>query len=466
MAKSFNYSKWDNIELSDDESDLHPNIDKESWFRLKHRTRLEREEKEDLEVKEYNHATSEDSSRLKIISARIKAIESGKADDDAEFEDIDALKIEAKELQYNVDQRNKRIAEIQEKRKWNIDNICVVKDEKTIVNGGTTKSLKADTPLVEKDETSGESVFKKIESNTAAVATSSKPATGSATKDIASKIQQSGSTTSASSTKPVKSTTVTAAPIAKGAEPSASIQREKLAVMSYNDYVIGHEQILEDWSEIGDLEASQKFLFRHCDVLLHEHAQSYMLLSCLEDEMNGKKKRMRLVCRQSQILSHIHELGISMNRDPRDVILPFFRRIEEKEYLTGFLSAVDDFVKRIQARAVQKRKEMDADRRAEEREAGEGPPLGPGGLDPYEVLETLPEVLKDAFESQDLQRLQDVLAAMDPLEAKTHMKRCVDSGLWVPRDGSVFDDGEGDEDEEEEERKEDPQVVELGENDA
>ena len=42
----FNNSKWDNIELSDDESDLHPNIDKDSWFRMKHRTRLEREAKE------------------------------------------------------------------------------------------------------------------------------------------------------------------------------------------------------------------------------------------------------------------------------------------------------------------------------------------------------------------------------------------------------------------------------------
>ena len=45
-ARAFNYSKWDNIELSDDESDLHPNIDKESWFRMKHRSRLEREERE------------------------------------------------------------------------------------------------------------------------------------------------------------------------------------------------------------------------------------------------------------------------------------------------------------------------------------------------------------------------------------------------------------------------------------
>lgn len=39
-TRSFDYSKWDNIELSDDESDLHPNIEKESWFRMKHRSRL------------------------------------------------------------------------------------------------------------------------------------------------------------------------------------------------------------------------------------------------------------------------------------------------------------------------------------------------------------------------------------------------------------------------------------------
>lgn len=46
MAKPFDYSKWDNIELSDDEDDVHPNIDRESWFRLKHRSRVEREDNE------------------------------------------------------------------------------------------------------------------------------------------------------------------------------------------------------------------------------------------------------------------------------------------------------------------------------------------------------------------------------------------------------------------------------------
>ena len=157
-----------------------------------------------------------------------------------------------------------------------------------------------------------------------------------------------------------------------------------------------------------------------------------MLLSCLEDELNGKHERMKLVCRQSQILTHIHELGVSMKRDPRDVILPFFRRIQQPEYMSGFLTAVKDFTDRIIARAVEKRKELDAERQQERR-------LGPGGLDPLEVLERLPAPLREAFESQDIGKLHEVLAAMEPREAKVWMKQCVDSGLWVPQNDKVFE---------------------------
>lgn len=51
MSKPFDYSKWDKIELSDDEDDVHPNIDRESWFRMKHRSRVEREEHEEKDKK-------------------------------------------------------------------------------------------------------------------------------------------------------------------------------------------------------------------------------------------------------------------------------------------------------------------------------------------------------------------------------------------------------------------------------
>lgn len=61
--------------------------------------------------------------------------------------------------------------------------------------------------------------------------------------------------------------------------------------------------------------------------------------------------------------------------------------------------------------------------------------LGPGGLDPVEVFETLPEELKKCFESQDIELLKETIAKMPEEDAKRHMKRCVDSGLWVPDAG-------------------------------
>ena len=58
--------------------------------------------------------------------------------------------------------------------------------------------------------------------------------------------------------------------------------------------------------------------------------------------------------------------------------------------------------------------------------------LEPGGLDPKEVFETLPDALQECFESQDKQRLRECIKAMNQEDARYHMKRCVASGLWKP----------------------------------
>jgi len=58
--------------------------------------------------------------------------------------------------------------------------------------------------------------------------------------------------------------------------------------------------------------------------------------------------------------------------------------------------------------------------------------LGPGGLDPEEVFGTLPESLQKCFESRDIPLLQKTISEMKEEEARYYMKRCVDSGLWVP----------------------------------
>mmetsp|Transcript_22147 Transcript_22147/g.16530 ORF Transcript_22147/g.16530 Transcript_22147/m.16530 type:complete len:351 (-) Transcript_22147:83-1135(-) len=303
---------------------------------------------------------------------------------------------------------------IRERRKWNIDNICKVVEEKTIVNDIKAKPLKSEEPMVDED--------------------------GNILTPVTGTVPTAAPPLKAGTPKPVP-TASTESAVNKGAEPAATVKRERMAVISYNDFAINHERILETFSEIHDLEATKEYLFKNCDILMHEHAQSYLLLSCLEDEMNGKHKRMKIVGRQSQILSHIHELANSMNRDPRDVIIPFFRRISESTYLEGFTTAVNDFIEKIKKRAIIKRKEMDAERAAEAVEEYDenSVPLGPGGLNPIVVMRSLPKKLRDAFESQDTQKLQQVLANMDAVEAKYWMRQCVDSGLWVANDPSIFD---------------------------
>merc|ERR1712113_295930 len=69
---------------------------------------------------------------------------------------------------------------------------------------------------------------------------------------------------------------------------------------------------------------------------------------------------------------------------------------------------------------------------AQEEEQYEAAPLGPGGLDPTEVLQSLPEEIQEAFISQDKQKLVTALESMPPEEANDIIKRCIDSGLWNP----------------------------------
>ena len=44
--------------------------------------------------------------------------------------------------------------------------------------------------------------------------------------------------------------------------------------------------------------------------------------------------------------------------------------------------------------------------------------LGPGGLDPVEVFESLPDALKECFESQDIAKLQETIKAMSEEDAR------------------------------------------------
>ena len=66
-----------------------------------------------------------------------------------------------------------------------------------------------------------------------------------------------------------------------------------------------------------------------------------------------------------------------------------------------------------------------------------------------EVFESLPEAMRDAFESGSVDALRDYVNALPMAEARTHMRRMVDSGLWVAtpgQEGTALRDPEDPED--------------------
>lgn len=93
-------------------------------------------------------------------------------------------------------------------------------------------------------------------------------------------------------------------------------------------------------------------------------------------------------------MQYILELSKQLDVDPRACVGSFFSRIqipEVKEYKNSFDDELRAFKERIRKRAAEK--VADAIREAEEEERKAR--LGPGGLDPVEVFESLPEVDKN-----------------------------------------------------------------------
>lgn len=50
--------------------------------------------------------------------------------------------------------------------------------------------------------------------------------------------------------------------------------------------------------------------------------------------MNAKHERMKLVARQSQLLSSITELAVSLRRPPQDVVPALFLRLNVRGYFS------------------------------------------------------------------------------------------------------------------------------------
>jgi cell division cycle protein 37 len=161
-----------------------------------------------------------------------------------------------------------------------------------------------------------------------------------------------------------------------------------------------------------------------------------------------KKELMAHVAHQCIVMQFIIELSKTMKQDPRACVKPFFEKIQlnNKDYMAAFNDELEAFKTRIRNRAAEKIEEAMKEAEEEERQKR----LGPGGLDPVEVFESLPESLQKCFESQNIELLQETLIQMDKKDAEYHLNRCIKSGLWVPNANEKKQEEEEEEGEKEE----------------
>jgi len=189
-----------------------------------------------------------------------------------------------------------------------------------------------------------------------------------------------------------------------------------------------YEKEIKKFGFMQKYEDSEKFL-KENNYLASEEACNYLVLWCIDLQIEEKTSLMERVSHQTIVLQFILQLAKTLEADPRACVSAFFSRIQtaQKDYMEAFNDELKSFRERIIKRAKEK-----LDKAMEEHEEEERlKRLGPGGLDPVEVFESLPPELQNCFESKDTSMLQTVLLSLPQEEAQYHLKRCIDSGMWL-----------------------------------
>ncbi|CAG5101307.1 Similar to Cdc37: Hsp90 co-chaperone Cdc37 (Drosophila virilis) [Cotesia congregata] len=335
------YSKWKDIEISDDEDDTHPNIDTPSLFRWRHQARVERMEEQKKQKEELERIKEQTVSKVEETKKKIATLEKEQANP----EDLNTLKKSLQELELEEQKVKAKEDELKKKEKltpWNVD---------TIAQAGFTKTVINKKPRRRPDEE----------------------------------------------------------------EQSLP---DDVRELKMKEFVKTNEKSLKKFGMLRRYDDSKQYLQENSH-LVCENTANYL-----------KHELMEHVAHQCICMQYILELSKQLDVDPRACVGSFFSRIQiaDVEYKKSFDDELEAFKERIRKRAQEKVAEALKEAEEEEKKAR----LGPGGLDPVEVFESLPEPLQKCFEAQDIPLLQQTIAAMPEDEAKYHMRRCIDSGLWVP----------------------------------
>ncbi|XP_023135381.1 hsp90 co-chaperone Cdc37 [Amphiprion ocellaris] len=224
-------------------------------------------------------------------------------------------------------------------------------------------------------------------------------------------------------------------------KPDSAEETEEEKEQKHKTFVEKYEKQIKHFGMLRRWDDSQKYLSDNPHLVCEETA-NYLVIMCIDLEVEEKHALMEQVAHQTIVMQFILELAKSLKVDPRGCFRQFFAKIKtaDQQYQEAFNDELESFKERVRGRAKIRIEKAMKEYEEEERQKR----MGPGGLDPVEVYESLPAEMQKCFDEKDIQMLQDVISKMDPTEAKAHMKKCIDSGLWVPNSK-----GDGEEKEEE-----------------
>ncbi|KFD54442.1 hypothetical protein M513_04589 [Trichuris suis] len=346
------YSRWKDIEISDDEDDTHPNVDTPSLFRWRHEARLQR-------MEEKRKCEQEVMENLTTFSKKTEKIRSELASGDLGEEKRRQLQAELSQLQEQEEkwrQKENELKKQEELQPWNVDTIS----------------------------------------------------------------QEGFSSTRINKTPP--------------AEPEKVMTDDEVS-----NFYSENAEIAKEFGMLRKWRDSQEFLIAHPQLCCSE-AANLLTLQCLNYELEGKSELMSHVAYQTIIINYLLELAKYLKASPKSpqLITTFFTKLQlaEQSYHNMFDDEWNALKERIKARA--KERVAEAMKAAEEEERQKR--LGPGGLDPVEVYDSLPPELQECFRSRDKSMLKEVAEKMSEQEFTAHLQRCIDSGLWIPNanDGDEF----------------------------
>ncbi|OBZ82594.1 Hsp90 co-chaperone Cdc37 [Choanephora cucurbitarum] len=434
------YSKWDNLEISDDSDiEVHPNVDKRSMIKWKqealHRERAERRAKMDY----LNQFVPQQKNVLKKVQEFIDMLKNSSDASEAiqrVLKALDQHQTEASQLPAPKDPNMMDMSQV----------FGAMKDQiKTGLE--TTSPEQVKSSLLERFEQTQATVQKTVDQASAELDKLTKEASKKLTSENMFTSEKSNKTVinkSKPTPTPKKKTTTK---VVETLNPNATMKDLSLQDQASDDADDEDEDIemspkATQFSKLRGFEDSYKFLLKHADII-NEKTSDSILGQAFTAQLKGEEEYAKNCVIQSLMLQYCGQLG-------KDGVNLFFSRMSapNTQGRKMFFDDVDKTYGRIQTRCAEIAAEEVTEQNGVEtiqlQPMGDGSQLTiriptPEDQEPYKIFNDMPTTFQEALKTGKLEEINKVLEKLPVPEAEQLVHICSEYG-FLDVEGEVIDE--------------------------